>query len=63
MILTEQDIDEDALRSAIVATGYEVKAVAKEPYEKKGLFHRRAATLKSKTLTAAWGKKLPFMMT
>lgn len=40
VILTEQDIDEAALRSAIGATGYEVKTVAKEPYEKKGWFHR-----------------------
>ncbi len=38
VILTENDIDENALRSAIGATGYEVKAVSKEPYEKKGLF-------------------------
>lgn len=40
VILTENDIDEAALRSAISATGYEVKAVTKEPYEKKGLFHK-----------------------
>ncbi len=40
VILTENDIDEHALRSAIGATGYEVKAVSREPYEKKGLFHR-----------------------
>ena len=40
VILTENDIDGNALRSAIGATGYEVKAVSKEPYEKKGLFHR-----------------------
>jgi len=40
VILTEYDIDEGALRSAICATGYEVKAVSKAPYEKKGLFHR-----------------------
>ena len=40
VILTENDIDESALRSAIGATGYEVKAVSKEPYEKKGLFRR-----------------------
>ena len=40
VILTENDIDETALRSAINATGYEVKAVSKEPYEKKGLFRR-----------------------
>ena len=38
VILMESDIDEDTLRSAIKATGYEVKAVSKEPYEKKGLF-------------------------
>ena len=38
VILTENDIDEGALRSAIGATGYEVKAVSKESYEKKGLF-------------------------
>ena len=38
VILTEDDIDESALRSAIGATGYEVKAVSKGPYEKKGLF-------------------------
>ncbi len=37
---TENDIDEAALRSAIGAAGYEVKAASKEPYEKKGLFHR-----------------------
>ncbi len=39
-IIAENDIDENALRSAIGATGYEVKKVSKEPYEKKGLFHR-----------------------
>ena len=38
VILTENDIDEGTLRSAIGATGYEVKEVSKEPYEKKGLF-------------------------
>ena len=38
VILTENDIDEGTLRSAIGATGYEVKAVSKEHYEKKGLF-------------------------
>lgn len=39
MILTKKDIDEAALRAAISATGYEVKAVYRELYEKKGLFH------------------------
>ena len=38
VILTENDIDEGTLRSAIGATGYEVKAVSREPYEKKSLF-------------------------
>lgn len=40
VILTEQDIDEAALRSAVNATGYEVRAVSKEPYEKKSRFGR-----------------------
>lgn len=40
VILTEHDIDEAALRSAIGATGYEVKTVSKELYKKEGLFHR-----------------------
>lgn len=40
VILAENDIDEAVLRSAIGATGYEVKSVSKEPYERKGLFHR-----------------------
>lgn len=40
VILTKNDIDDHALRSAINATGYKVKTVSKEPYEKKGLFHK-----------------------
>ena len=40
VILTEQDIPEDALRAAVEATGYQVTAFRSEPYEKKGLFHR-----------------------
>jgi copper chaperone CopZ len=38
VILTEQDIDEDALRAIIDKTGYKVVSVTKEPYVKKGLF-------------------------
>ena len=38
VILTEQDIDADALKSVISATGYEAGEVTKAPYEKKGLF-------------------------
>lgn len=40
IILTESDIDEDALRSAIGSMGYEVKAIAKETYEKRRLFRK-----------------------
>ena len=39
VILSEEDIDEAALRLAIDATGYKVKSVSIAPYEKKGLFH------------------------
>ena len=33
-------VREDALRTAISATGYEVGEIRKEPWEKKGLFGR-----------------------
>ena len=38
VILSEQPLDEAALRAAIKDTGYEVKEVSSAPYEKKGLF-------------------------
>jgi copper chaperone CopZ len=38
VILTEQDIDEEALRTVIDKTGYTALSVTKEPYVKKGLF-------------------------
>ena len=38
VILTEQDLDEQAVRDAVNATGYTVTFFSKEPYEKKGLF-------------------------
>ncbi len=38
VILTETDISEEQLRTAIEPTGYRVLAVSKEKYEKKGLF-------------------------
>ena len=43
VILSESALDEQSLRDAIAATGYEVKAVDAHPYEKKGLFsfHRK----------------------
>ena len=39
-VIVETDLDEDALRAAISATGYEVGEIQKEPWEKKGLFSR-----------------------
>ena len=39
-VLTETELDEDALRAAISATGYEVGEIRKEPWAKKGLFGR-----------------------
>ena len=43
VILSEQPLDQQALRDAISATGYTVTAVDAHPYEKKGLFsfHRK----------------------
>ncbi len=38
VILAEQAIGEAEVRAAIEPTGYEVKAVNREPYEKKSLF-------------------------
>ena len=40
IILTENDIDDAALRSAIQATGYQVNGIKKEAYEKKRWFGR-----------------------
>lgn len=37
VILTETEIAEEALRRVIGETGYTVKSVLQEPYEKKGL--------------------------
>ena len=41
VILTEEAIDEAALRAAIDATGYRVLGVESRTYEKKGLFGSR----------------------
>lgn len=38
VILTETDISEEALRTALAPTGYQVLQVRKETCEKKGLF-------------------------
>ena len=39
-MITQTELDEAALRSAIAATGYEVGEIRKEFCEKKGLFGR-----------------------
>lgn len=39
-VITETEISEDALRSAISATGYDVGDIQKEIWEKKGFFGR-----------------------
>ena len=40
-ILTDDTISENALKAVIQETGYTLVSVTAEPYEKKGLFHRR----------------------
>ena len=40
-ILSEKELDEEALRREISATGYRVLAIHSQPYEKKGLFSFR----------------------
>ena len=39
-MIADTELDEDALRAAISATGYEVGEIRKESWEKKGLFGR-----------------------
>ena len=39
-VIAEAELDEDALGAAISAAGYDVGAIRKEPWEKKGLFGR-----------------------
>ncbi len=38
VIITEEDIDDEALSAVIEKAGYKVISVTREPYEKKGLF-------------------------
>ena len=40
VIESEEALNEDALRKAIAETGYEVKGITSETFEKKGLFGR-----------------------
>ena len=39
-VVTQRELDEDALRDTIAATGYEVGEMRREPYVKRGLFGR-----------------------
>lgn len=38
VILTQEPLDENALRAVIEATGYEVGGIVSAPYEKKSIF-------------------------
>ena len=38
VILAEEDIPEQELKSVVAKAGYDVVSVSSEPYEKKGLF-------------------------
>lgn len=40
MVITEAELDQEALRAAISATGYDVGEIWKESWQKKGLFGR-----------------------
>ncbi|MBR5409654.1 MAG: cation transporter [Clostridia bacterium] len=40
-IVSEEALDEAALKAAIEKTGYKVGNIETEPYEKKGLFSRK----------------------
>lgn len=37
VIITEQDIPEEELKSVVTKAGYDLVSVCREPYEKKGL--------------------------
>ena len=38
VIITENNIDDESLESTVSKTGYELKEIIREPYEKKGFF-------------------------
>lgn len=40
VVITEAELDQEALRAAISATGYDVGEIWKESWQKKGLFGR-----------------------
>ena len=35
IVIVENELDEDALKNAIAATGYDVKGITKDPYKKR----------------------------
>ena len=40
VVVSEGEMNEEALREVIEATGYDVKGIERAPYEKKGLLGR-----------------------
>lgn len=40
VVVAEKELDEEKLKNTIMELGYDMGAVDKEPYEKKGLFGR-----------------------
>lgn len=38
VILAEEDFADEKLQEAVVSAGFELTGIAREPYEKKGLF-------------------------
>ena len=38
VLISEEDIADEKLQEAVVSAGFELTGIAREPYEKKGLF-------------------------
>lgn len=38
VVISPEELDQEALKKAVEGTGYQVLSVSTEPYEKKGLF-------------------------
>ena len=38
VVISPEELDQEALKKVVEATGYQVLSVSTEPYEKKGLF-------------------------
>lgn len=41
VIISEEALPEEKIKEVLNPTGYELKGIASEPYEKKGLFGRK----------------------